>query len=116
MNGAPEPWLRKDAVLASGPNLDLDSILGGFPGYIKNECFSYDDSGFGTDHTKDEIVGQQQQHQQLNQSETGIVTTTNIVLTSSLDGSDSFQNNNNNNNNNDWQMTNHNTEQVRIRV
>uniref|UniRef100_A0A182LSG5 C2H2-type domain-containing protein n=1 Tax=Anopheles culicifacies TaxID=139723 RepID=A0A182LSG5_9DIPT len=75
LNGAPEPWvLRKDPnssePAAPASNLDLDTILGGFPGYVKTECFSYDDSGFGTDHhAKDDPHHQQQQHQQQQQQQ-----------------------------------------------
>ncbi|XP_049281954.1 mucin-5AC-like [Anopheles funestus] len=68
LNGAPEPWvLRKDPnssePAAPASNLDLDTILGGFPGYVKTECFSYDDSGFGTDHHAKDDPHHQQQHQ-----------------------------------------------------
>uniref|UniRef100_A0AAG5D007 C2H2-type domain-containing protein n=1 Tax=Anopheles atroparvus TaxID=41427 RepID=A0AAG5D007_ANOAO len=75
LNGAPEPWvLRKDPTTseptAPASNLDLDTILGGFPGYVKTECFSYDDSGFGTDHhAKDDQHQQQQQQQQQHQQQ-----------------------------------------------
>ncbi|KAL9696904.1 hypothetical protein quinque_000345 [Culex quinquefasciatus] len=123
LNGAPEPWvLRKDPSAAEPPppasNLDLDTILGGFPGYVKTECFSYDDSGFGTDHhgkedQQQQLLNQQQQqqhqhqqhlHQQVQQIP---VTSTNIVLSNSLMDPNSviaYQNNNNN----DWQMSDHN--------
>ncbi|XP_055636932.1 zinc finger protein sens [Toxorhynchites rutilus septentrionalis] len=117
LNGAPEPWvLRKDPSAPEPPppasNIDLDTILGGFPGYVKTECFSYDDSGFGTDHHGKEdpqqqhLLSQQQQqhlHQQVQQIP---VTSTNIVLSNSLMDPNSviaYQNNNN-----DWQMSDHN--------
>ncbi|XP_058455051.1 zinc finger protein sens [Malaya genurostris] len=127
LNGNPEPWvLRKDHNASEPPppasNLDLDTILGGFPGYVKTECFSYDDSGFGTDHhgKEDPQHQQQQQHhllsqhqqqqqqQHLHQQVQQIpVTSTNIVLSNSLMDPSSviaYQNNNNN----DWQMSDHN--------
>ncbi|XP_052869009.1 probable serine/threonine-protein kinase tsuA [Anopheles cruzii] len=134
LNGAPEPWvLRKDPTTSSEPaapasNLDLDTILGGFPGYVKTECFSYDDSGFGTDHhAKEDPHQQQQQHQQhllvqqqhqhlqqqvqpqqqQQQQQQMPVTSSNIVLSSNLLDPNSvlaYQNNNNN----DWQMSDHN--------
>ncbi|XP_055606009.1 probable serine/threonine-protein kinase tsuA [Uranotaenia lowii] len=122
LNGAPEPWvLRKEPTATEPPppasNLDLDTILGGFPGYVKTECYSYDDSGFGTDHhAKDDQSQQQQQQQQqhdllasqhLHQQVQQIpVTSTNIVLSNSLMDPNSviaYQNNNN-----DWQMSDHN--------
>ncbi|XP_053690803.1 zinc finger protein sens [Sabethes cyaneus] len=121
LNGAPEPWvLRKDPSAAEPPppaaNLDLDTILGGFPGYVKTECFSYDDSGFGTDHHgKEDPQHQQQQQHLLNQQQQQHlhqqvqqipVTSTNIVLSNSLMDPNSviaYQNNNN-----DWQMSDHN--------
>uniref|UniRef100_A0A182HKH1 Uncharacterized protein n=1 Tax=Anopheles arabiensis TaxID=7173 RepID=A0A182HKH1_ANOAR len=136
LNGAPEPWvLRKDPngsePAAPASNLDLDTILGGFPGYVKTECFSYDDSGFGTDHHAKEDPHhqqQQQQHQHLqlvqqhaahhahtqpqlqqvqSQQQQMPVTSSNIVLSSQLLDPNSvlaYQNNNNN----DWQMSDHN--------
>ncbi|XP_053670352.1 probable serine/threonine-protein kinase tsuA [Anopheles nili] len=137
LNGAPEPWvLRKDPngsePTAPASNLDLDTILGGFPGYVKTECFSYDDSGFGTDHhAKDDqhhqhqqqqqhlLVQQQQQQTHLAQPQSQLqqvqtqqqqqmpVTSSNIVLSSNLLDPNSvlaYQNNNNN----DWQMSDHN--------
>ncbi|XP_062565096.1 zinc finger protein sens-like [Armigeres subalbatus] len=116
LNGAPEPWvLRKDPTPSEPPppaaNLDLDTILGGFPGYVKTECFSYDDSGFGTDHhakedPQQQLLTQQQQqhlHQQVQQIP---VSSTNIVLSNNLMDPNSviaYQNNNN-----DWQMSDHN--------
>ncbi|XP_058825408.1 zinc finger protein sens [Topomyia yanbarensis] len=125
LNGTPEPWvLRKDPNASEPPppasNLDLDTILGGFPGYVKTECFSYDDSGFGTDHHGKEdpqhqqqqqqqhhLLSQQQQQQHLHQQVQQIpVTSTNIVLSNSLMDPNSviaYQNNNN-----DWQMSDHN--------
>ncbi|KXJ80366.1 hypothetical protein RP20_CCG025432 [Aedes albopictus] len=116
LNGAPEPWvLRKDPTPTEPPppasNLDLDTILGGFPGYVKTECFSYDDSGFGTDHHSKEDPQQQlltqQQQQHLHQQVQQIpVSSTNIVLSNNLMDPNSviaYQNNNN-----DWQMSDHN--------
>ncbi|XP_058061374.1 ichor-like [Anopheles bellator] len=137
LNGAPEPWvLRKDPTtsepVAPASNLDLDTILGGFPGYVKTECFSYDDSGFGTDHHAKEDPHQQQQQQQQHQQHLLVqqqhqhlqqqvqpqqqqqqqqqmpVTSSNIVLSSNLLDPNSVLAYQNNNNNNDWQMSDHN--------
>ncbi|XP_050083229.1 ichor-like [Anopheles aquasalis] len=137
LNGTPEPWvLRKDPnttePTAPASNLDLDTILGGFPGYVKTECFSYDDSGFGTDHhaKEDPHQQQQQQHQQhllvqqqhthsqlqqvqpqqqQQQQQQMPVSSSNIVLSSNLlDPNSVLAYQNNNNNNNDWQMSDHN--------
>uniref|UniRef100_A0A2M4CRT6 Putative wrky transcription factor protein 1 n=1 Tax=Anopheles darlingi TaxID=43151 RepID=A0A2M4CRT6_ANODA len=137
LNGTPEPWvLRKDPNTAEptapASNLDLDTILGGFPGYVKTECFSYDDSGFGTDHHAKEDPHQQQQQQQhqhqqhllvqqqhthsqlqqvqpQQQQQQMPVSSSNIVLSSNLlDPNSVLAYQNNNNNNNDWQMSDHN--------
>ena len=104
--------IKKEPVDPPAPSLDIDSILG-FPGYVKTECFSYDDSGFATDNPKDDLAAQQHQHQQqvppqshLQQVQQTPVTSTNIVLSSSLMDPNSviaYQNNNN-----DWHMSNHN--------
>ncbi|XP_041764112.1 myb-like protein Q [Anopheles merus] len=142
LNGAPEPWvLRKDPngsePAAPASNLDLDTILGGFPGYVKTECFSYDDSGFGTDHHAKEDPHHQQQQQQQQQQHQHLqlvqqhaahhahtqpqlqqvqsqqqqqqmpVTSSNIVLSSQLLDPNSVLAYQNNNNN-DWQMSDHN--------
>ncbi|XP_035780476.1 sal-like protein 1 isoform X2 [Anopheles albimanus] len=143
LNGTPEPWvLRKDPNTAEptapASNLDLDTILGGFPGYVKTECFSYDDSGFGTDHHAKEDPHQQQQQQQhqhqqhllvqqqhthsqlqqvqpqqqqqQQQQQQMPVSSSNIVLSGNLLDPNSVlaYQTNNNNNNNDWQMSDHN--------
>ncbi|XP_037811575.1 hybrid signal transduction histidine kinase A [Lucilia sericata] len=47
-----EPWLKRDSDAHLNSTLDLDSLLGTFPGYIKSE-YPYDDSGFSTDGCKD---------------------------------------------------------------
>ncbi|XP_065354531.1 ichor [Calliphora vicina] len=47
-----EPWLKRDSDAHLNSALDLDSLLGTFPGYIKSE-YPYDDSGFSTDGCKD---------------------------------------------------------------
>lgn len=65
LNGS-EQWLKKEMTEPSSSlPLDLDTLLGGFPGYIKSE-YSYEDSGFGTDKPDDLMMshhhGQQQQH------------------------------------------------------
>lgn len=106
--------MRKDAIESTAPSLDLDTILGGFPGYSKAGCFSYDDSGFATDH-KDggqQQRSQQQQHvmQQNGQNQVQTPSTTNVILGSSDRATHvltAFQNNNN-----DWHMSDHNAEQV----
>lgn len=98
-----ESWLRKESTQDPPPTqpLDLDTLLGSFPGYIKSE-YSYEDSGFGTEKTDDLLLQQPTQP-----SVSGSVTVNstnggNSVVTAA------FQNNNN-----DWQMADHNnTEQV----
>lgn len=120
LNGSTQHWLRKDSIEpSSNPTLDLDNILGGFPNYVKNECFNYEDSGFATD-SKDNILSPTQPNPPQLQVNNGPsqVTTSNIMLgnggnhTGQSNGSDirhviAFQNNNN-----DWQMEDHNGDQV----
>ncbi|XP_059621111.1 uncharacterized protein LOC132264805 [Phlebotomus argentipes] len=97
-----ESWLKKEPAQdpAAAQPLDLDTLLGSFPGYIKSE-YSYEDSGFGTEKTDDLLLQQPTQP-----SVSGAVTVNstnggNSVVTAA------FQNNNN-----DWQMADHNnTEQ-----
>ena len=50
LNGS-EQWLKKEMAESTSLPLDLDTLLGGFPGYIKSE-YSYEDSGFGTENNK----------------------------------------------------------------
>lgn len=54
LNGA-ESWLKREVDTQLNSSLDLDSILGTFPGYIKSE-YPYDDSGFCTDVAKESTV------------------------------------------------------------
>ncbi|XP_055923489.1 probable basic-leucine zipper transcription factor D [Eupeodes corollae] len=103
-----EPWIKRDPDAQLAPSLDLDSLLGSFPGYIKSE-YPYDDSGFSTDGTKDaEQVHQSLQphhlHSLVTQSTIPPVTT--IATTNSTTQLAQFQNNNN-----DWHMADNNTEQ-----
>ncbi|CAO1412962.1 unnamed protein product [Diamesa tonsa] len=110
-----DQWLRKDvANNADHPHgLDLDTILSYYPN-VKTECFSYDDSGFGTDHTKEDVNYRNPPPpppapQNLQQS-SGVTTTTttvtdNILLESSLNNNIlSYTDNTNNNNNNEWHL------------
>lgn len=136
LNGS-EQWLKKEITEPSALPLDLDTLLGGFPGYIKSE-YSYEDSGFGTEKQDEIIMGgghHQQQQQQQSQAPTQSphlaqhnshqqqsplpVTSNHSTNLSSFHSSESISSNNpssntNNNNNNDWQMADHNhsTEQV----
>ncbi|CAO1407041.1 unnamed protein product [Diamesa serratosioi] len=110
-----DQWLRKDITNnADHPHgLDLDTILSYYPN-VKTECFSYDDSGFGTDHTKEDVNYQNPPPpppppQNLQQS-SGIVTTTtttatdNILLESNLNNNILSYTDNTNNNNNEWHL------------
>lgn len=51
LNGT-ESWLKREPDSQLNNTLDLDSLLNSFHGYIKSE-YSYDDSGFSADGTKD---------------------------------------------------------------
>lgn len=109
----------------AAPSLDIDSILGGFPNYIKQECFNYEDSGFGTD-SKDNLVSPTQPTPPQSNGPQQVQSSTNPNLimgngTRNNHGQSSvtsaprqqvitFQNNNNN----DWQMSDHNGDQVRV--
>lgn len=125
LNGATEPWLRKDSMESTtAPSLDIDSILGGFPNYIKQECFSYEDSGFATD-SKDNLISptqptppQSNGSQQVQSSTNPNLIMGNGTNRSHVTGQNSasgprhviaFQNNNN-----DWQMSDHNGDQVNV--
>jgi hypothetical protein len=120
--------MRKDPADSTAPGLDLDTILGGFPGYIKTECFSYDDSGFdatGDQHKDDDqqlmsvqqlqlqlqLQQQQQQHectQSLSQPQTPNPNTS-VVLTNSLEAGNVITYHNNNNS---WHIPESSSEQV----
>ncbi|XP_030371231.1 uncharacterized transmembrane protein DDB_G0289901 [Scaptodrosophila lebanonensis] len=121
LNGS-EPWLKRAEAEQLPSALDLDSLLGSFPGYIKSE-YPYDDSGF-TDGTKDVIVNgggpgsdanglsslaHSSQHGQTLPS---LVTAISIAGSGNSGVADlgqqlaQFQNNNN-----DWHMADHNAEQ-----
>lgn len=129
-----EPWLKREPDTSQLPSsLDLDSLLGTFPGYIKSE-YPYDDSGFSTDGTKDNSDGsgisipQLTSHHGLSSGVGGgpaggpslpsLVTAISVASGSVGIGSTTanlqqqfaqFQNNNN-----DWHMANNNAEQVSI--
>ncbi|KAH8278681.1 hypothetical protein KR018_006861 [Drosophila ironensis] len=122
LNGG-EPWLKRSEAEQLPGSLDLDSLLGSFPGYIKSE-YPYDDSGFSTD-GKDvivngggagggggpdangisSIVGQNPNPNQ-NQTLPSLVTAISIAGGNDLGQQlAQFQNNNN-----DWHMADHNAE------
>ncbi|XP_034113298.1 myb-like protein AA [Drosophila albomicans] len=119
LNGA-EPWLKREPEQLPS-SLDLDSLLGSFPGYIKSE-YPYDDSGFSTD-GKDVIVSgadanglssisqSQSQQSQHGQSLPSLVTAISLAGGGGGGVNDlgqqlaQFQNNNN-----DWHMADHNAE------
>lgn len=109
----------------AAPSLDIDSILGGFPNYIKQECYSYEDSGFATD-SKDNLISptqptppQSNGPQQVQSSTNPNLILGNGTNRNHVTGQNSittgprqvitFQNNNN-----DWQMSDHNGDQVRF--
>ncbi|EDW43332.1 GM23566 [Drosophila sechellia] len=113
LNGG-EPWLKRSEAEQLPTSLDLDSLLGSFPGYIKSE-YPYDDSGFSTD-GKDVIGngtdGLSSISQAQNQGQQAQQTLPSLVTAISLAGGNDlgqqlaqFQNNNN-----DWHMADHNTE------
>uniref|UniRef100_A0A6P4FGZ7 C2H2-type domain-containing protein n=1 Tax=Drosophila rhopaloa TaxID=1041015 RepID=A0A6P4FGZ7_DRORH len=113
LNGG-EPWLKRSEAEQLPTSLDLDSLLGSFPGYIKSE-YPYDDSGFSTD-GKDVIGngtdGLSSISQAQNQGQQTQQTLPSLVTAISLAGGNDlgqqlaqFQNNNN-----DWHMADHNTE------
>lgn len=104
----------------TAPSLDIDSILGGFPNYIKQECFNYEDSGFATDSTKDNLISPTQPTPpqggpQPVQSSTN---NPNLILGNGPQNRNHATQNNSRhviafqNNNNDWQMSDHNGDQV----
>ncbi|XP_017129189.1 Krueppel-like factor luna [Drosophila elegans] len=113
LNGG-EPWLKRSEAEQLPTSLDLDSLLGSFPGYIKSE-YPYDDSGFSTD-GKDVIGngtdGLSSISQAQNQGQQAQQTLPSLVTAISLAGGNDlgqqlaqFQNNNN-----DWHMADHNAE------
>lgn len=82
-----DQWSRKDISSNSGQStaldINLDTILSNYP-YVKTECFSYDDSGFGaTESTKEDINYQHQPTPQLLQTQSTGVTTTSITIVES---------------------------------
>lgn len=117
--------------------LDLDTLLGGFPGYIKSE-YTYEDSGFGTDnHKPDDLLMShhlQHPHQHQHQHGAGVqsqhmvgqhphsplaAVTGNPSNTNSTNlgafhdpnnNSSASSSNNSSSGTNDWQMTDHNAE------
>lgn len=112
----------------TAPSLDIDSILGGFPNYIKQECFSYEDSGFATD-SKDNLISPTQPTPPQSNGPQQVQSSTNPNLILGNNGTNrnhvsvqnsaagprqhviAFQNNNN-----DWQMSDHNGDQVSLLV
>jgi hypothetical protein len=103
-----DQWLRKDITTSSGgdqPNgldINLDTI---FP-YVKTECYSYDDSGFGTaESTKEDINYQHPPTPQVLQPQSTGVTTTSVLLESNLSASsDLISYTDMSNNNNEWNI------------
>jgi hypothetical protein len=95
--------LRKDISTSSdqpnGLDINLDTILSNYP-YVKTECFSYDDSGFGTaESTKEDINYQHPPTPQLLQPQSAGITTTfklesNLSATSDLISYTDMSNNN----------------------
>jgi len=115
LNGG-EPWLKRAETEQLPSSLDLDSLLGSFPGYIKSE-YPYDDSGFSTD-GKDVIVSgsdanglssiSQSTSQPHGQTLPSLVTAISIAGGGVNDLGQQlaqFQNNNN-----DWHMADHNAD------
>ncbi|XP_037950888.1 transcription factor Sp1-like [Teleopsis dalmanni] len=117
-----EPWLKREPDTQLANSLDLDSLLGNFPGYIKSE-YPYDDSGFSTDGTKDAnsdangiSLSQVGTHHDLSAGTVSGQSLPSLITAISGTGSISRLGNNQQlaqfqNNNNDWHMTNHNAEQ-----
>lgn len=115
-----EPWLKREADAHLQSSLDLDSLLGTFPGYIKSE-YPYEDSGFSTDGCKDlngdtaSIIGSNSQRLPSLINTIASVTSSGSSVTNDASVGaltigqqmDQFHNNNN-----DWHMTDHNNEQV----
>lgn len=134
LNGS-EQWLKKEMPDSASLPLDLDTLLGGFPGYIKSE-YSYEDSGFGTDkpddlmmthhhnpHLQQHLVGGHQQQQQHPHSPLPPVTvnpnSTNLGAfhdPTSNNNSNTTSSNNSSTSTNDWQMTDHNHNNTEVRL
>ncbi|XP_022209679.2 putative uncharacterized protein DDB_G0277255 [Drosophila obscura] len=109
LNGG-EPWLKRSEAEQLPSSLDLDSLLGSFPGYIKSE-YPYDDSGFSTD-GKDVIVNGADGNGLSSISQGPPQTLPSLVTAISIAGGNDlgqqlaqFQNNNN-----DWHMADHNAD------
>ncbi|XP_059218943.1 transcription factor mef2A [Stomoxys calcitrans] len=119
-----EPWLKRETDTQLQSTLDLDSLLGTFPGYIKSE-YPYDDSGFSTDGCKDlngdsaNLMGSSSQRlPSLINTISSVTSSGGMGGVGGLGGDgavtalsigqqlDQFHNNNN-----DWHMTDHNNEQ-----
>lgn len=104
-----DQWLRKDVSTSSdqpnGLDINLDTILSNYP-YVKTECFSYDDSGFGTaESTKEDINYQHPPTPQILQPQSSGVTTTSVLLESNLSAtSDLISYTDMTNNNNEWNI------------
>jgi hypothetical protein len=81
--------------------IDFDTILSGYPCYIKTECFNYDDSGFGTDNTKEDINGRLHANHQIIQSNAVLpkIESPNSIETRNVISYQSTINQNENNNN-----------------
>ncbi|KAM7359769.1 uncharacterized protein ACRADG_001318 isoform 1-T3 [Cochliomyia hominivorax] len=132
-----EPWLKRDTDNQLSSSLDLDSLLGTFPGYIKSE-YPYDDSGFSTDGCKD--VNTSAENVMNNSTNSGgsvgvgvnnqrlpsLINTISVSSSGGGGGNGNVSNANDSvstalsigqqldqfhNNNNDWHMTDHNNEQ-----
>jgi hypothetical protein len=111
-----DQWLRKDIATSngggpgggndqpSGLDINLDTILSNYP-YVKTECFSYDDSGFGTaESSKEDLTYQHSSPPKLFPQSTG-VTTTSVLLESNLNAaSDLISYTDMSNNNNEWNI------------
>lgn len=108
-----DQWLRKDITTTSdqpnGLDINLDTILSNYP-YVKTECFSYEDSGFGTaESTKAEDISFQHPptpQQLLQPQSTGVTTSTSVLLENNLSASSDLisYTDVSNNNNNEWNM------------
>lgn len=133
-----EPWLKRDTDNQLNSTLDLDSLLGTFPGYIKSE-YPYDDSGFSTDGCKDvnsdtsNVMNSSSNNGNSgggmggNQRLPSLINTISVTSSGAGGGNGNVTNATDSvatalsigqqldqfhNNNNDWHMTDHNNEQV----
>jgi hypothetical protein len=113
-----DQWLRKDIATSNGvggggpsndqPNgldINLDTILSNYP-YVKTECFSYDDSGFGTaESSKEDLTYQQHTSPTKLFPQSSGVTTTSVLLESNLNAAgDLISYTDMSNNNNEWNI------------